>query len=180
MNESDNIFSPPVIELFTVLNEYCIFIEKASDYAKHDILEYLNRVLPLMYLKGTLVPAVEVEHPEANERYVTEEQWQDIFNMLRAKFDKEDIFYFIDPGSNNFDEEWDIYSLSEDLTDIYQDSKDFVLLYSKNLHAARENAIHEIAALFKSHWGHRISRSLIHIHYILYRSYIGSDNSYFD
>ncbi len=173
MNETDNIFSRSVLDLFTVLNEFCMFMDKAGNYSKSDILEYSCKILPLMYVKGAMVPMIDVEYPDANERFVTEEQWQDMFNGLRVQFGKDDTFTFCDPDSDT--KEHSLCSLSEDLADIYQDARDFVLLYSKNMQAARENAIREIAMLFKSHWGFRITRCLTHIHFLLYRSHIESE-----
>lgn len=167
MNENDPVYRTSVIDMFTVANEYCLFIEKAENYQVSDIIHYLSKVLPLMYLKGSLLTDVQVEYPEANERYVTEEQWQEIFNSLRHKFSDKDTFYHCDPG----DSEGDILLLSfaENLADIYQDMKDFVLLYSKEFHAARENAVSEMFSLFGSHWGHRILLVLTHIHFLQHR-----------
>ena len=167
MDQNDPIFSKSVLDMFTVANEYCIFLEKAASYEPETIYTYLHRVLPLLYLKGSTVPAVLAKYPEANERYVTEEHWQGIFNQLKTKFAQNDTFYFCDPGSE--DEETNSFSLAENLTDIYQDMKDFVLLFSRESHAARENAIQEIARLFKSHWGNRILLCQTQIHFLLYR-----------
>jgi len=167
MSHNQPVYSPSVLDMFTVANEYSIFLEKVESYEASDIITYLSKILPLMYLKGSLLSAVEVEFPEANERYVTEEQWQEVFNTLRLKFGDKDIIYHCDPGE--YSDEMQTYSLSENLADIYQDMKDFVLLYSKESHAARENAVNEIFLLFCSHWGHRVLISLMHIHYLLHR-----------
>jgi len=167
MSHSGPVYSASVLDMFTIANEYTIFIEKAENNKESDIIIYLSKILPLMYLKGSLLNAVEVEFPEANERYVTEEQWLEIFNTLRLKFGDKDKFYHCDPAECS--DEVQTYSLAENLADIYQDMKDFVLLYSKESHAARENAVNEIFLLYCSHWGHRVLISLVHVHYLLHR-----------
>ncbi len=167
MNNAEPIYSQAVLDMFTVANEYCMFAEKATGYEKSDIYQYLFKVFSLMYLKGALIPEIDVMHPEANERYVTEEQWQAIFNDFRNKFVEDDFFHFCDPKVSNADTE--LKSLAENLADIYQDMKDFVLLYSKELQAARENAVHEIGRLFKSHWGQRVLMCQLHLHFLLFQ-----------
>ena len=166
MQDTEQIYSQAVLDMFTVANEYCIFVEKAANYEKAEVYIYLMKVLPLMYLKGALVPEIIVEYPEANERYVSEEQWQDIFNELRNFFSDDDEFFYCDP--NVSDPEAEKKSLAESLADIYQDMKDFVLLYSKEMHAARENAVFEIARLFKSHWGQRVLLCQLQLHFLLH------------
>jgi hypothetical protein len=174
MNEPEPVYSQAVLDMFTVANEYCIFVEKAGGYGKADIYNYFQKVLPLLYIKGALIPFIVVEYPEANERYLTEEQWQHVLHVLRNKFDEDDTFSFSDPNPD--DASASLRSLAENLADIYQDMKDFVLLYSRDQHAARENAVHEIGRLYKSHWGHRALMCLTHLHYLLHRTDIEAED----
>ena len=164
----DPIYSKNVMEMILVANEFCSFIEFTEKHSKEDILYYLQKVCPLLYLKGSLLPGIQVKNPEANERFVTEEQWQNIFNSLRSKFLNDDEYWDIEnlDTENNEPEK---QSLSENFADIYQDLKDFILLYQKNTEAAKENAVHQCSILFKKHWGCRIINSLKAIHYILYK-----------
>jgi hypothetical protein len=166
MNTAEPIYSKSVLEMFTVANEYSIFIEQAAKYDVADVYNYLIKVLPLMYLKGAMLPEVIVEYPEANERFVTGEQWQDIFNDLRNKFGSDDTYLYCEPEGST--DKLHASSLAENIADIYQDMKDFTLLYSKESQAARENAVAEITRLFKIHWGSRAATSLRHIHFLLF------------
>ncbi len=166
-NKSDITLSKQVIELATVANEYCFFLESLEKKEKGTILEFMQRILPLLYVKGSLLPVIEPEHPEANERFVTEEQWETIFTELRGIIGEDDEFWLIDPQYINETEPLKA-SLSENFTDIYQDMKDFLLLLQKNTHAARENAIAECRTLYENHWGYRIGNVLTRIHHLLY------------
>jgi len=176
MTNTQPIYSQAAIEMFTVANEYCIFIESAHKYQQEEVHRFLNRILPLMYLKGSLLPELEVEYPEANERYLTAEQWENLFNELRFFFANTDVFVSIDPTGDASDIMRQ--SLAENLADIYQDMKDFVLLFSKESAAAKENALSSVAVLFRSHWGHRVLNSLSYLHYILHHDFIDNDELY--
>lgn len=165
----DITVSKPVIEMLTVANEYCYFIQNIGNKTEEDILEFIFRIGPLLYLKGTLVPEVTVQNPEANERFVTLEEWENTFYVLREKLGSVDEFWMTDPQSVN-DNEPVKASLSENLTDIYQDMEDFIMLYQRNTLVFRENAVSECRNLFATHWGYRITGLMPRIHHLLHRS----------
>lgn len=169
MAESNNniTLSKPVIEMATVANEFCFFLDDLEKKDKETILNFMQKILPLLYVKGSLLPLIESEFPDANERFITEEQWEKVFNELREKFGDDDEYWIIDPQYINETEPLKA-SLSENITDIYQDMKDFLLLLQKNTHAARENAIAECRSLFENHWGYRIGNMFTRIHHLLY------------
>ena len=86
--------------------------------------------MPLLYLKGTLLPKVESDLEESVERFVSEEDWL----FMR---EKNQIGYW-DSTMNiqrSFEERMyesddpDVASVSENLTDIYNTLKDFLINY---------------------------------------------------
>lgn len=159
--------SRQVIELLTVANEYCLFLENAESYDKKTLLDFISKIAPLLYIKGALLPAVMVTDPEAYERFVTQEQWEAIFRILQEIFGEDDLFWVAYPES---DGQYNMIkvSLAEHLADIYQDMKDFIMLYQKNLQTSRENAASEIKKLFTSHWGVRIAQLQRHVHTLIH------------
>jgi hypothetical protein len=155
-----------VLEFLRVAHEYCLFIEKSPEKSKADICDFFLKIGPLLYLKGKLLPEISPEYPESIERFVTEEEWQDIFNIFRAAFQAEDEYYHVNYEEFNESEAVKA-SLSENFTDIYQDLKDFVLLYQRNSQAARQNAVYECRSLFASRWGHKILSNMRYIHFLM-------------
>ncbi len=156
-----------VLEFITVTNELCIFLEENDKYDIAFIYTYLQKVLPLLYLKGTLMPDVFVDDDGANERFVTLEQWEKIYLSLLGKTGTDDSFYFIGADDNQ-DTKQQKGSIAENLADIYQDLKDFVLLYQKNKLTAQENAVHSCKVLFEINWGIKALLTNTAIHNILY------------
>jgi len=166
--QTDDItLSKAVIEMATVANEFCYFFETVEKKNSETILSFTQRILPLLYIKGSLLPDIQPQNPEANERFVTEEQWERIFTTLREIFAKNDEFWFIDLQHINETEPLKA-SLSENIADIYQDMKDFILLMQKNTLAARENAISECRLLLANHWGYSIGNIFTQIHHLTY------------
>lgn len=163
---SDPSTSANVIDMFTVANEFCIFTEKAEKYNADEVLQYYVKICPLLYLKGAILPDVEPDEDYFGERFVNEDQWESIYNSLLSVFPEKDQFFTL--SYENADTVPLKASISEHLADVYQDLKDFVLLYQKNLAYAKKNAVYECKTLFKSHWGARIASLLPAIHSIAF------------
>ena len=161
------VFSRQVIDMLTVANEYCLYLEKVEEYKKEDVLEYLQKLLPLIYLKVSLLPEVEVTDDSAAEHFVTEEQWENLFNTVRNKLGDEDIYYRT-PKHRDAIADPVKASISENLADIYQDMKDFIMLYQKPRKVSKENAVRDCRYQFETRTGFRLVEVLRAIHYILH------------
>lgn len=173
--DNDPVYSKGVIETLTVANEFCLFTEKAEQYSKEDIILYYVKICPLLYIKGILLPQLDESESEITERYVSEENWELIFNSLKKKLGDDDIFWDIDHDHSN-EKKFRKLSISEQIADIYQDLKDFVMLYQKSTHAAKENAVAECNRLFEENWGKKIIRIQKAIHEIIYHSHEDDEN----
>jgi len=182
MSDTPNhpVYSRNVLELITVANEFCLFMAKIEKYPRHEVFNYLQKIGPLLYLKGSLIPEIVVSNQDANERFVTSEEYEILFNELRKIFKKDDEFWFVD----DFDEDDNDpvkARLSEYFTDLYQDLMDFILLYQKNTLQAKENAVAEIRKQFLSHWGYKILTAQKALHSLVINpSRSEPDNSYTD
>ena len=166
----DPTIAKPVIEMLTVANEYCLFFEKAASYKTAEILDYYHKIAPLLYLKGAILPDLPLNNEAHNERYVTEEEWETVFKELREKFGKIDVYYIHD---HNFDSVE--ASLADNMADIYQDMKDFVMLYQKNIQIARQNAIANLSSQYRWRWGPAAIQALGAVHQLLFKEDISPD-----
>ena len=77
--ESQTIFEKNVIEFVTVAAEFCAFLERAEHMKRKAFVDTSLKILPLLYLKASLLPKCETIGDEAPETYVTEE----IYEILR-------------------------------------------------------------------------------------------------
>jgi hypothetical protein len=169
-DNSNPVLSRQVIEMITVAHEYCLFYEKADHYTDLDILNYFQKIAPLLYLKGSMLPVDVEAEPEYMERFVTEEQWEEIFKMLREKFGEKDKYFIHD---HNYDTQE--ASLADNMADIYQDMKDFVMLYQKAPMQSKACAVAELQKLLENHWGLIVINALGKVHNLLYVKSIDPD-----
>lgn len=168
MDQGQNIKA--TLEMLTVANEYCLFFEKADNYTSIDILLYFHKIAPLLYLKASLLDPTPADSDSYNERFVTEEQWENIFKTLTGKFGADDRYYIHDHNFDSIEA-----SLADNMADIYQDMKDFVMLYQKNTGVAHQQAVANLVDLFKWRWGVALLNAMCAVHQLLFKDEINPD-----
>jgi hypothetical protein len=167
------VYSQHVLELIRLGHEYCLFAEKADQYTKEELLNFTHKIFPMLYMKGLLIPDIVTDPTESGERFVTEEEWESIFNALRARLEEKDEFWAVDPEISGGNEAVKL-SLAENMTDIYQDLKDFIMSYQRHSRAAKELAVAECKEWFANRWGKRIAETANILHYLLFNLKEGS------
>ena len=173
IKHDDQTTARPVLEMLTVANEYCLFFEKADAYQADEILQYFRKIAPLLYLKASTLPTIHVADESFAEKFVTEEQWEQIFKTLREKFGDDDVYYILDQNQDSQEA-----SLSDNMADIYQEMKDFIMLYQKGTLMARENAVYQVYQLMITRWGPALIDALKSCHVKVFKDL--TDNHGFD
>ena len=90
--ESQTIFDKNVIEFVTVAAEFCAFLERAERMKRSDFVGYIPlKILPLLYLKASMLPKCETIGEGVLETYVTEEIYEILrINLAELMGDKDD------------------------------------------------------------------------------------------
>ncbi len=159
------VYSKNVLEFITVANDFSLTFARIESVKKSWLTNYLQKIIPLIYIKASLIPAIEASNPEANEKYFKEEEWESVFNHLRKKFGEDNEFWYIDHFSSDIEPVKS--SLAECLADIYQDITDFLTLYQKNSLDAKENAVNEIRNSFETRLGFLLVNVQQALHYAI-------------
>jgi hypothetical protein len=167
-NIPDPVYSHKVVEFVAVANEYCKYSEHASELKGEEMLKIMQRILPLMYLKASLLPALEPVFEDGNEKFVTETDWQRIHDTLRQKLGTANDFAA--QMSDVLDDSGIPVpvTLSENMADIYQDLKDFLLLYQTGTQEVMNDAIWECRMNFENIWGQKLVNAMRAIHKFIY------------
>jgi hypothetical protein len=165
---TDPVYSRNVIEFVAVANEFCKYTEHASELKGDELLKILQRILPLMYLKTSLLPKLDPFFEDGNEKFVTESDWNNINEILKEKFGTaNDYLEVFDERINNTEGSL-AASISEDMADIYQDMKDFLLLYQTGTGEVMNDAVWECRMNFENFWGQKLVNSMRAIHKFIY------------
>ncbi|MDX9881866.1 MAG: DUF5063 domain-containing protein [Prolixibacteraceae bacterium] len=162
------VYAKNVIEFVTVAGEYCKFVEKAGKNGTRDFLEKIQKILPLLYLKTSLLPDLEPEMEESPEKFVSELDYTIIQQKIAGITGEYDEYQEVfDPGMQ-FSESALTASISEDLTDIYQDLKDFVSLYRIGNETTMEAGLWECRNNFREFWGQKLVNCLRAVHQLVF------------
>jgi hypothetical protein len=162
------VFSRNVVEFVAVANEFCKYAEHSSELKGSELLKILQRILPLLYIKASLLPSLEPFFEDGNEKFVTESDWFRIHDALSNSFGTKNEYLEI--YDENFTES-DVpvsSSISENMADIYQDLKDFLLLYQTGTEEVMNDAIWECRMNFENIWGQKLVNSMKAIHRFIY------------
>jgi len=165
---SNPIYSRNVIEFVAVANEFCKYTEHASELKGDELLKILQRILPLMYLKASLLPQLSPYFEDGNEKFVTESDWVIVHDTLKEKFGTANDYLEVFDEKINETEGPVISSISENMADIYQDLKDFLLLYQTGTGEVMNDAVWECRMNFENFWGQKLVNSMRAIHKFIY------------
>jgi hypothetical protein len=121
-----------------------------------------------MYIKASLLPELQPVFEDGNEKFVTESDWNRIHTILKEKLGSADAYVEVMDLRASVTEPEIAASISEDLTDIYQDIKDFLLLYQTGTSEVMNDAVWECKLNFENIWGQKLVNSLRAIHKFIY------------
>jgi hypothetical protein len=162
------VYSKNVIELITVANEFCSFLERSEELETADFMSRLQKLLPLLYLKASFLPEFELESDDELEKYVTELDYnliqQKVLRHTAAEDDYQEVFL----SGMEFSESALTASISENIADIYQDMKDLVLSFRTLDEEVMEQALSESQRNFSNLWGQKLVNCLRAIHNLIY------------
>ncbi len=160
------VYSKPVLEFTTVANEVCKFLEAPSSTEVQPLLSTLQKVLPFLYMKATLLPNTQLLFDDGNEKFVTEEDWNAVRDRLQSIIGRHDAYPETIAEEGQTDE-MRTASISENLADIYQDTKDYSLLFQVGAAEIMNDALYEVKQNFDQYWGLKVLSTLTAIHRLL-------------
>lgn len=162
------VYSRNVLEFVTVCNEYCSYLEQTEVHSKKDLVPTLQKVLPLLYLKTTMLPNIEEETDDVPEKFVTEVDYHYILNKLQAKLGEHDAYQEVFDADMQYSEGPVAGSIAENVMDIYQDVKDFLMAYRMGTEEVMQAALAECKLNFEQYWGQRLVNCLRALHALVY------------
>ncbi|MGL4853532.1 MAG: DUF5063 domain-containing protein [Phocaeicola sp.] len=162
--ESQIIFDKNVIEFVTVAAEYCGVIGRTPQMKRTDYIDTLLKVLPLLYVKATLIPVSERIGLFDPEQVVTEEEYEQVrLSIVHLLADKDDYLEVFLPDMIYSDTPIK-RSISEDLADIYQALKDFIGVFQLGLNETMHDSLLICKEQFEEYWGQRLVNTMRALH----------------
>ena len=119
-----------------------------------------------MCIRDSYIPEIESKLEEETEKFVREEDWQLIKDNLTSKFGAANDYVDINPDREST-EELVFGNLAENLADIYQDVKDFLMVYRVGTLELMNDALWECRETFRLYWGQKLVNTIRAVHLAL-------------
>lgn len=174
--ESQVIFERNVIEFVTVAAECCKFLEQAEGMKRTSFVDTALKILPLLYLKASLLPECKTIGDETLESFVTEETYEVLrMNLADILADKDDYLDVFVSEMKYSDQPITKY-ISEELADIYQDLRDFIFIFQLGLNETMNDSLAICQENFRLYWGQKLVNTLRALHDVKYNQSEEEDN----
>ncbi|MGQ1908336.1 DUF5063 domain-containing protein [Marinifilum sp. RC60d5] len=161
------VYSKNVIEFVTVANEFCLLLENSAKTDKLEFVETAQKLLPLLYLKASMLPKNELELEEEVEKFVTEADWEYIHSSVKTRMGAHDEFLEVFEDEMEYSDTPLISSISENFADIYQDLKDFITSYKIGTLEVMNDSLWDLNNNFYQLWGQKLVNTLRPIHKLI-------------
>lgn len=167
---SQVIFERNSVEFVTVAAEFCAFIERCEGQKRAEFVDTLLKILPLLYIKASMIPECEVMGEDGLEAFVTEDDYEVIrLNLQELMADRDDYLdVFVE--DMKYSDTPIRKSIAEDLTDIYQVVKDFVCQFRSGLNETMHDALAQCRDHFIGYWGQTLVNTMRALHEVKYNS----------
>lgn len=169
------VYSRDSIEFVTVAVQYCAYLENFEDITQEEFTDKLTKILPLLYLKASLIPGTEEVTDEDPEVTVTEADYNYITSRIYNIYGKDDTYLEVFLQDMKYSDTPISASISEDLADIYQDLKNFITIYERGITDNMNDALYACTENFKAYWGQKLANVLRALHSIKYTSLLNEE-----
>jgi hypothetical protein len=162
------VYSRNVIEFVTVGREFCNWLETSQEQDGKTFTGIALKILPLMYLKASVLPKSENMLDDFLESFVTEEDYEFVKHQVLVKMGRFDDYLEVFTADMQRSDVPLTSTVSENMADIYQDVKNFLLNYRTAATEIMNDALVELIRQFELYWGQRLVNVLRALHQVYY------------
>lgn len=166
--ENNPVYDRNTLEFVTVALEYCTFVESANRSELLDFVDKATKILPLLYLKASLLPAIKPDELFEPEMSVTEEMYESVRSSIAALLEDKDSYLDTFHPDMAYSETPIIAFISENLADVYQDVGNFVSLFRQGNEFVMRETIGLCYQNFSNYWGQPLLNALKALHHLRY------------
>lgn len=178
MNNSEDhtiIYDKNVIEFVTVGVEFCAFLEEETMPSRDEWVDKMLKLLPLLYIKASLLPQTVFLADEEVSAFVQEEDYNRVALRVEEVMGEENIFLEVFMEEMKYSDTPVSAFVSESIADIYQDVRNLVSVYQFELTHQMNNALYRCTEHFHTYWGQRLVNVLRPLHTLKSREWVMTD-----
>lgn len=162
------VYARDVMEFVTVAAEFCAYLEQSECRRQAEFVETTLKLLPLLYLKASLLPRREEQEDFWMEEFVTEQDYEWQRGVIRNVMGDNDTYMDLCSDESAGYDEVAAKTVSEDLADIYQAVRNFVGAYQTGNEDNMQEAVAIVASRFELYWGQTLVNVMRALHRVRY------------
>lgn len=162
------VYARDVMEFVTVAAEFCAYLEQSECRRQAEFVETTLKLLPLLYLKASLLPRREEQEDFWMEEFVTEQDYEWLQGVIRNVMGDNDTYMDLCSDESAGYDEVAAKTVSEDLADIYQAVRNFVGAYQTGNEDNMQEAVAIVASRFELYWGQTLVNVMRALHRVRY------------
>jgi hypothetical protein len=166
------VYSKYTIDFARVALEYCVFVEKTKETDKKTFVDNMTKVLPLLYLKASIIPEITENYESDLEVKVDENFYAQVENNLANLLGEDNLYLETFHPDIKLSDSPVAVKNSEDLADIYQDIGNFIGVFKNGNKETMNDSLILCIENFQKYWGQRLVNALRALHFIKYKSEI--------
>lgn len=163
-NKEQVIFSRNTVEFVTVAAEFCAYLERAESLGRKEFVDTILKILPLLYIKASMLPECEVMGDNEPETFVSEDDYEVLRYSLSALMADKDDYLEVFIQDMRYSDTPITRCISEDLADIYQDIKNFVSVFQLGFDETMHDSLAICRDNFSLYWGQTLVNTMRALH----------------
>lgn len=158
------IYQESTLEFLTVAVQTCLLLENVMEHSKEDFVDKMVKMLPLLYLKTSLLTKPEPLLDGEPQQFVTEDDYQMIYAGVSTLLGDDNSYLEVFLADMRYSDEPLTAFISEDLADIYQELKNLAANYQTENEEVMNDALLACLEAFEEHWGQKLVNVLRPLH----------------
>jgi hypothetical protein len=164
-SESVNpVYNKNTIEFVAVAKSFCDFMDQLETVDKPAFLDTTTKLLPLLYLKASLLPVNEQLSDEEPEQFASEDQYAVLSQVVADLLGPDDAFLEVFHSDIQYSDAPVAAFISEYIADIWQDLFDFISVFRLGYDETMNDALYLCRTNFETFWGQRLVNVLRALH----------------
>jgi len=165
---SEVILSKQTEDFVRTALEFCVLVEKHTQSGRKFFIDNMIKVLPLLYLKISVIPPLDENYDSDLETKVSEEMYDRVEESVSNLLGNDNLYLETFHPDIRLSDSPIAVKISEDLADIYQDLGNFIAVFKNGQKETMNDSLALCIQNFEKYWGQRLLNALRALHYLKY------------
>ena len=165
---SEVILSKQTEDFVRTALEFCVLVEKHTQSGRKFFIDNMIKVLPLLYLKISVIPPLDENYDSDLEIKVSEEMYDRVEESVSNLLGNDNLYLETFHPDIRLSDSPIAVKISEDLADIYQDLGNFIAVFKNGQKETMNDSLALCIQNFEKYWGQRLLNALRALHYLKY------------